>query len=127
MDYLETNDNVFESIKHIENGMEFWYARELMEVLGYKQWRRFEEVIDKAKNACKASKNNTFDHFADVGKMVDIGSNTKRELTDYITNIDNNDYICISDFGKLKEGKSKADDVIRNWLRNRITLEFLGT
>lgn len=44
-----------------------------------------------------------------------------------ITNIDDNDYICISDFGKYKEGKSKADDVIRNWLRNRITLEFLGT
>ena len=44
-----------------------------------------------------------------------------------VTNIDDNDYICISDFGKFKEGKSKADDVIRNWLRNRITLEFLGT
>ena len=44
-----------------------------------------------------------------------------------ITNIDDNDYICISDFGKFKAGKSKADDVIRNWLRNRITLEFLGT
>lgn len=44
-----------------------------------------------------------------------------------ITSIDDNDYICISDFGKFKEGKSKADDVIRNWLRNRITLEFLGT
>ena len=39
-----------------------------------------------------------------------------------ITNIDDNDYICISDFGKYKEGKSKADDIIRNWLRNRITL-----
>lgn len=44
-----------------------------------------------------------------------------------ITNIDDNDYICISDFGKYKEGKSKADDIIRNWLRNRITLEFLVT
>ena len=44
-----------------------------------------------------------------------------------ITNIDDTDYICISDFGKFKAGKSKADDVIRNWLRNRITLEFLGT
>lgn len=44
-----------------------------------------------------------------------------------ITNIDDNDYICISDFGKYKERKSKADDIIRNWLRNRITLKFLGT
>ena len=38
-----------------------------------------------------------------------------------------NDYICISDFGKYKEEKSKADDIIRKWLRNRITLEFLET
>ena len=44
-----------------------------------------------------------------------------------IANVNDNDYICISDFGKYKEGKSKADDIIRNWLRNRITLEFLGT
>ena len=41
-----------------------------------------------------------------------------------ITNIDDNDYICISDFGKYKEGKSKADDIIRNWLRNRILWKF---
>ena len=44
-----------------------------------------------------------------------------------IANVNDNDYICISDFGNYKEGKSKADDIIRNWLRNRITLEFLGT
>ena len=44
-----------------------------------------------------------------------------------VTKLDNNDYICISDFGKYKEGNSKSDDIIRNWLRNRITLEFLGT
>ena len=44
-----------------------------------------------------------------------------------IANINNNDYICISDFTKFKDGKSASDDVIRNWLRNRITLEFLGT
>ena len=44
-----------------------------------------------------------------------------------ITNINDNDYICISDFTKIKDGKSTSDDIIRNWLRNRITLEFLGT
>lgn len=44
-----------------------------------------------------------------------------------ITNINDNDYICISDFTKFKEGRSTSDDIIRNWLRNRITLEFLGT
>ena len=44
-----------------------------------------------------------------------------------VTNMNDNDYICISDFTKFKEGKSTSDDIIRNWLRNRITLEFLGT
>ena len=47
------------------------------------------------------------------------------EVQNIKVNIDDNDYICISDFCKYKEGKSKADDIIRNWLRNRITLEFL--
>lgn len=41
--------------------------------------------------------------------------------------MNDSDYICIFDFTKFKEGKSTSDDVIRNWLRNRITLEFLGT
>ena len=63
---------------------------------------------------------------------MQIGIDVDRVLLDQnikvnITNIDDNDYICISDFGKYKEGKSKADDIIRNWLRNRITLKFLGT
>ena len=44
-----------------------------------------------------------------------------------ITNINDSDYICISDFAKFKDGKSTSDDIIRNWIRNRITLEFLGT
>ena len=44
-----------------------------------------------------------------------------------VTNINDSDYICISDFTKFKEGKSTSDDIIRNWLRNRLTLEFLGT
>jgi len=44
-----------------------------------------------------------------------------------IANVNDNDYICISDFTKFKGGKSTSDDIIRNWLRNRITLEFLGT
>lgn len=55
-------------------------------------------------------------------KMIEV-----QNIKVNITNIDDNDYICISDFCKYKEGKSKTDDIIRNWLRNRITLEFLGT
>ena len=72
-----TEDN-FESIKHIdENGVEFWYARELMIVLEYKQWRRFEQVIERAKEACKNSNVNVYDHFADVSKIVKAGVTNK--------------------------------------------------
>jgi len=68
------NERNFEEIKHVdENGVEFWYARELMIILEYKQWRRFEQVISKAKEACKSSDLNVFDHFANVGKMVKAG------------------------------------------------------
>ena len=50
--------------------------------LEYKQWRRFCNVIDKAKTACEGSRNTVSDHFADVGKMVNIGSGAERELDD---------------------------------------------
>ena len=80
----ECTEKLFEDIKHIdENGNEYWLARELKQVLDYSQWRRFENVINKAILACKNSNINIDDHFADVGKMVDIGSNTKRETSDY--------------------------------------------
>ena len=75
---------IFEDIKHTDEfDNEYWYARELQAVLEYTQWRRFENVINKSKLACKHSKLNIDDHFADVGKMVDIGSNTKRKTKDY--------------------------------------------
>ncbi len=48
------NNETFEDIKHIdENGIEFWYARELQSVLNYKEWRKFENVINKATESCK--------------------------------------------------------------------------
>lgn len=77
------NEQTFESIKHInENGQEFWYARELQKVLGYSEWRNFQNVINKAKDACKNSGNSVQDHFVDVNKMVGIGSNASRPVDD---------------------------------------------
>lgn len=65
---------LFETIRHVnEYGQEFWYARELQVALEYKQWRRFCNVVDKAKLACEGSGNLVSDHFADVGKMVEAG------------------------------------------------------
>ena len=51
---LSKNNKSFEDIKHVdENGAEFWYARELQIVLDYKEWRKFEGVIEKAKHLVK--------------------------------------------------------------------------
>ena len=74
----------FEKIKKIrEDGTEYWNARELSEVLQYKKWENFAKVIDRAKLACNNSGFEIRDHFPEVRKMVEIGSNTVRELLDY--------------------------------------------
>lgn len=65
-----------------ENGIEFWFARDLQILLGYSKWENFIKVINKAKVACDVTGNEIIDHFPDVKKMVEIGSNTKREIED---------------------------------------------
>ena len=80
---IKYSEQTFESIKHInEYGEEYWLARELQPVLEYAQWRRFSDAIERAKLACKNSGFAVEDHFADVGKMVDIGSGAEREIDD---------------------------------------------
>lgn len=65
-----------------EGGVEFWLARDLQHLLGYTKWDNFQNVISKAKTACEVSGHEILDHFADVGKMVDIGSGGTREIDD---------------------------------------------
>jgi DNA-damage-inducible protein D len=72
----------FEEAAHEEGGVEFWLARELQKLLGYTTWRRFEEVIERAKVACANAGQPVVDHFADVGKMVGVGSGAAREIAD---------------------------------------------
>ena len=82
-DLAKYSKQTFESIKHVnEYGEEYWLARELQLVLEYTQWRRFSDAIDRAKLACKNSGFAVEDHFADVGKMVDIGSGAERQIDD---------------------------------------------
>ena len=77
------SEKIFEDIKHYtDDGIEFWYARELQVVLEYKEWRNFVKVIDKAKEACENAQQSTFDHFVDVNKMVSLGSGAVREIDD---------------------------------------------
>ncbi|MBS7265529.1 MAG: DNA damage-inducible protein D [Treponema sp.] len=83
MDTKNYSEEIFENLKHInEYGQEFWYARELQSALEYSQWRYLKEAIERAKTACTNSGQNMTDHFAEVRKMVEIGSNAKREIED---------------------------------------------
>ena len=74
----------FESIVCLYDGVECWSARELHSVLGYTQWRNFIPAIEKAKSACESAGESVADHFADVRKMVPIGSGSEREVDDYM-------------------------------------------
>ena len=72
----------FEDHAHERGGVEFWFARELQELLGYTTWRSFEQVIDKAKTACANAGQRVEDHFADVGKMIGLAKGATREIND---------------------------------------------
>jgi DNA-damage-inducible protein D len=72
----------FEGACFIYEGIECWSARELQEILGYTKWVNFYNVIDKARAACEKAGGSISDHFADVGKMVELGSGSEREIED---------------------------------------------
>ncbi|MDR0983052.1 MAG: DNA damage-inducible protein D [Culturomica sp.] len=78
-----------ETVHHIydnENSqeLEIWFARELMPVLGYARWENFQVAIGRAVESCKSQGINVDDHFREVTKMVELGSGSKREVSDYI-------------------------------------------
>ena len=74
----------FEDLKEVnEYGAEYWSAREIQPLLGYTQWRRFEDAIKRAITSCKQSGNTPENHFAGAGKMVELGSGSSREIPDY--------------------------------------------
>lgn len=78
------SENTFERIKHLnDEGIEFWLARELQPVLEYTQWRRFNDAIERAKEACANSGNIVSEHFAGVGKSSPMPHGGNREIEDY--------------------------------------------
>lgn len=83
MDTIKQYDmSLFENIKHVrEDGSEFWYARELQQVLEYAKWANFMQVIDKARESCRNAGNVEISEFTDVGKIVDLGFGL-REIQD---------------------------------------------
>lgn len=72
----------FEQAAYEYKGLECWSARELQDIFGYTKWDNFLKVIAKAKDACENAGEKLSDHFADVGKMVELGSGAQREVED---------------------------------------------
>jgi DNA-damage-inducible protein D len=74
----------FEAIKHLNPyNVEYWEARELQPLLGYKSWREFEGAIERAKTSCEATGNIVDDHFVSGYKLIEAGKGAKRPITDY--------------------------------------------
>lgn len=82
-DVILTLTETFEAnAQFTENGVEYWLARDLKDLLGYDEWRNFTTVIAKAKTACETSGHPITDHFVDVNKMVTLGSGGQRQIDD---------------------------------------------
>ncbi len=82
-DVKKLKNSVFENIKKINQiGQEYWSARALFSAIEYKEWRKFVNVINKAKTACQNSGQDADDHFVQVDKMVRIGSGAERNIFD---------------------------------------------
>lgn len=80
---ITKRSSLFDEFSHTENGVEFWYARDLMKPLGYSQWRNFEVAIKRTMASMDSANTPVQNHFAEVRKMVQLGSGAKREVTDY--------------------------------------------
>ena len=81
---IDKTNKSFEDIKHIdENGVEFWYARELMPILQYSNWQNFEKIINKAKMSCQNSDISLFEHFIDVNKTIKMPKGAEKTIVDY--------------------------------------------
>jgi len=75
-------DNFELSVNIADKEVEFWLARDLQQLLGYAEWRNFQNVLLKAKTSCDVSEHKVLDHFVDINKMVEIGSGASKEIDD---------------------------------------------
>ena len=80
----EHTEKMFEDIKHIdEEGNEYWLARELQIAFKYKEWRKFDGIINKSITACNNSNINANDQFVQVDKLIQHGKGGMRNIKDY--------------------------------------------
>ena len=75
-------NKTFEQYAYEQDGIEYWLARELQELLGYTDWRNFINAINKAKESCRTTAEAVSDHFVDVNKMIELGQGGQRKVDD---------------------------------------------
>jgi len=81
-DTISKLNKSFEEYSNEQDGVEYWLARELQELLGYTDWRNFSNTINKAKESCKTTGEEVSDHFVDVNKMIELGKGGHRKIED---------------------------------------------
>jgi len=74
----------FEDYVHVQEDVEFWFARDLQGLLGYTEWRNFSKVIEKARESCKNANNPILDHFVDVNKSIPVPKGGERDIEDIL-------------------------------------------
>lgn len=78
---VDMHHKTFESIRQTDaDGNEYWLSRQLGRVLEYSEYRHFQPVLERAKEACQNSGHPIADHFEDFLEMVEIGSGAKRHI-----------------------------------------------
>ena len=80
---IELYRRKFDDIRHEADGIEYWYARELMKLLDYVQWRNFDNAINKAMISCENNGNVAEDHFSRINNTIEVGNGALREVEDY--------------------------------------------
>jgi DNA-damage-inducible protein D len=74
----------FEEHAHHQDGVEFWFARDLQKLLEYEQWRNFTKVIDKAQESCKNANSSVSEHFAEISKTIAMPKGATKEIDDFM-------------------------------------------
>lgn len=74
----------FEEYAYEQDGIEYWLARELQELLGYSDWRNFLNAINKAKESCETTGETVSDHFVDINKTIPMPKGASKEVTDFM-------------------------------------------
>lgn len=81
-DTISKLNKSFEEYAYEQDGVEYWLARELQELLGYTDWRNFSNAIKKAKESCETTGEAVSNHFVDINKMIELGKGGQREIED---------------------------------------------